>query len=127
MYYNNILEIIGNTPMVRINKLVDSNSATILAKLEMYNPSGSIKDRIAKYMIENAEKKGILKSDSIIVEPTTGNTGISLSMVATIKGYKIIAVMPEGMSKEREIMIKSYGAEILFAKNGGKTDIESYD
>lgn len=124
MYYNNILEIIGNTPMVRINKLVDSNSATILAKLEMYNPSGSIKDRIAKYMIENAEKKGILKSDSIIVEPTTGNTGISLSMVATIKGYKIIAVMPEGMSKEREIMIKSYGAEILFAKNGGKTDID---
>jgi cysteine synthase A len=124
MYYNNVLEIIGNTPMVRINKLVDSNSATILAKLEMYNPSGSIKDRIAKYMIENAEKKGILKSDSIIVEPTTGNTGISLSMVATIKGYKIIAVMPEGMSKEREIMIKSYGAEILFAKNGGKTDID---
>ncbi len=124
MYYNNILEIIGNTPIVKINRLVDKNSAVVLAKLEMLNPSGSIKDRIAKYMVEDAEKTGILKSDSIIVEPTTGNTGISLSMVSTTKGYRMIAIMPEGMSKEREIMIKAYGAEILFAKNGGKTDIK---
>ncbi|MCX6821603.1 MAG: cysteine synthase A [Candidatus Aenigmarchaeota archaeon] len=123
MYYNNILETIGNTPVVKINRLVDENSATVLAKLEMFNPSGSIKDRIAKYMIEQAEKRRNLKPDSIIVEPTTGNTGISLSMVSTIKGYRMIAVMPEGMSKEREIMIKAYGAEILFAKNGGRTDI----
>jgi cysteine synthase A len=123
MYYNNILEIIGNTPIVKINKLTDENGATVLAKLEMLNPSGSIKDRIAKYMIENAEKTGSLKSDSIIVEPTTGNTGIALAMVATVKGYRMIAVMPEGMSKEREMMIKSYGAKILFAKNRGKTDI----
>jgi cysteine synthase A len=124
MYYNNILEIIGNTPMVKINKLTDENSATVLAKLEMFNPSGSIKDRIAKYMVENAENTGILKSDSIIVEPTTGNTGISLAMVAAIKNYRMIAVMPEGMSKEREMMIKAYDAEVLFVKNKGKTDID---
>ena len=123
MYYNNILEIIGNTPMVKINKLTDKDSATVLAKLEMLNPSGSTKDRIAKYMIENAEKRESLKPDSIIVEPTTGNTGISLAMISTIKGYKMIAVMPEGMSKEREMMIGAYGSEILFAKNGGKVDI----
>jgi cysteine synthase A len=123
MYYNNVLEIIGNTPMVKINKLTDKDSATVLAKLEMLNPSGSTKDRIAKYMIENAEKRESLKPDSIIVEPTTGNTGISLAMISTIKGYKMIAVMPEGMSKEREMMIGAYGSEILFAKNGGKVDI----
>jgi len=109
--------------MVKINKLTDKDSATVLAKLEMLNPSGSTKDRIAKYMIENAEKRESLKPDSIIVEPTTGNTGISLAMISTIKGYKMIAVMPEGMSKEREMMIGAYGSEILFAKNGGKVDI----
>jgi cysteine synthase A len=123
MYYNNVLEIIGNTPMVKINKLTDKDSATVLAKLEMLNPSGSTKDRIAKYMIENAEKRESLKPDSIIVEPTTGNTGISLAMVSTVKDYRMIAVMPEGMSKEREMMIRAYGSEILFAKNGGKVDI----
>jgi cysteine synthase A len=123
MYYNNVLEIIGNTPMVKINKLTDKDSATVLAKLEMLNPSGSTKDRIAKYMIENAEKRESLKPDSIIVEPTTGNTGISLAMVSTVKDYRMIAVMPEGMSKEREMMIRAYGAEILFVTNGGKVDI----
>ncbi|MDI6825614.1 MAG: cysteine synthase A [Candidatus Aenigmarchaeota archaeon] len=124
MYYNNVLEMIGNTPMVKINKLTDKNSATVLAKLEMFNSSGSVKDRIAKYMIEEAEKRGILKSDSIIVEPTTGNTGIALAMVAAIKGYKMIAVMPKGMSKERERMIKAYGADILFTPNGGEVDVK---
>jgi len=124
MYYNNILEIIGNTPMVKINKLTEKNDATILAKLEMLNPSGSIKDRIAKYMIEKAEKRGSLKSDSIIVEPTTGNTGIALAMVATIKGYRMVAVMPEGMSKERETMIKAFGADVLIAPDNGKTDVK---
>lgn len=124
MYYNNVLEIIGNTPMIKINKLTEKDDATVLAKLEMLNPSGSIKDRIAKYMIEKAEKRGSLKSDSIIVEPTSGNTGIALAMVATIKGYKMIAVMPEGMSEEREMMIKAYGADVLFTPNGGEADVK---
>ena len=123
MYHNNVLEIIGNTPIVKINKLTGSNDATVLTKLEMLNPSGSIKDRIAKYMIEKAEKRENLKSNSTIVEPTTGNTGISLAMVSTIKGYKMIAVMPEGMSKEREMMIKAYGANILLIPNGGEVDV----
>jgi len=122
MYYNNVLEIIGNTPMVKINKLTNENDATVLAKLEMLNPSGSVKDRIAKYMIENAEKRGSLKPDSIIVEPTTGNTGIALAMVSTVKDYKMIAVMPEGMSKEREKMIKAFGADVLFTPNSGEAD-----
>ena len=124
MYYDNVLEIIGNTPMVKINKLTEKNDATVLTKLEMFNPSGSIKDRIAKYMIDRAEKRGSLKSDSIIVEPTSGNTGIALAMVATIKGYKMIAVMPEGMSKEREMMIKAYGADVLIAPNSGEVDVK---
>jgi len=124
MYYNNVLEIIGNTPMVRINKLTEKGDATVLTKLEMLNPSGSIKDRIAKYMIEKAEKKGSLKSDSIIVEPTTGNTGIALAMLATIKDYKMIAVMPEGMSEEREMMIQAFGADVLLIPNGGEVDVK---
>ena len=109
--------------MVKINKLTEEKDATVLAKLEMLNPSGSIKDRIAKYMIERAEKRGILKSNSIIIEPTTGNTGISLAMIATIKGYKMIAIMPEGMSKEREMMIKTFGANVFFISNDGEVDI----
>jgi len=123
MYYNNILEIIGNTPIVKINKLIGNNHAKILAKLEMLNPSGSIKDRIAKYMIEEAEKRGKLKPNSIIVEPTTGNTGIALAMVSAIKGYKMIAIMPEGMSKEKSKMIKAYGANVLITSNNSGTDV----
>jgi len=123
MYYNNVLEIIGNTPIVKINKLTGKHDATVLAKLEMLNPSGSIKDRIAKYMIERAEERGILKSDSIIVEPTTGNTGISLAMVSMIKGYKMIAIMPGGMSEEREMMIKAFGADVSSIPNGGEVDV----
>ena len=122
MYYNNVLEIIGNTPMVKINQLTNESDATVLAKLEMLNPRGSVKDRIAKYMIENAEKRGSLKPDSIIVEPTTGNTGIALAMVSTVKNYKMIAVMPEGMSEEREKMIKAFGADVLFTPNSGEAD-----
>ena len=123
VYYNNILEIISNTPIVKINKLTGKNDATVLAKLEMFNPSGSIKDRIAKYMIENAEKKGKLKPDSIIVEPTTGNTGISLAMISSVKGYKMIAIMPEGMSEEKPKMIKAYGADVIITSNNSGTDV----
>ncbi len=110
MKYNNILETIGNTPHVRINKLF-GNTHEVWVKLEKVNPGGSIKDRIALSMIEDAEKKGILKKDSIIVEPTSGNTGIGLALVAAVKGYELILVMPESMSIERRRLMAAYGAK----------------
>ncbi len=110
MKYNNILENIGKTPHIKINKLFGSDHE-VWVKLEKANPGGSIKDRIALSMIEDAEKKGILKKGSIIVEPTSGNTGIGLAMVAAVKGYKIILVMPESMSIERRKLMAAYGAE----------------
>ena len=109
MKYNNILETIGNTPHVRINKLFGNNEVWL--KLEKTNPGGSIKDRIALAMIEDAERKGILKSDSVIVEPTSGNTGIGLAIVAAVKGYELILVMPESMSVERRKLMSAYGAK----------------
>ncbi|HUX93968.1 MAG TPA: cysteine synthase A [Ignavibacteriaceae bacterium] len=110
MKYNNVLEAIGNTPHIRINKLFgDKNNVWV--KLEKANPGGSIKDRIALSMVEDAEKKGILKKDSVIVEPTSGNTGIGLAMVAAVKGYEIILVMPDSMSIERRKLMSAYGAK----------------
>jgi cysteine synthase A len=111
---DNVLELIGSTPIVKLNKTTKGIKATVLAKLEFLNPSGSIKDRIAKHMIESAERKGILKPDSVIAVATTGNTGIAFAMVAAIKGYKTIVVMPNEMSGERKKMISAYGAEIVF-------------
>lgn len=110
MKANNIIDTIGNTPHVRINKLFN-NKAEVWYKLERVNPGGSIKDRIALSMIEDAEEKGILNKDSLIVEPTSGNTGIGLAMVAAVKGYKIILVMPESMSIERRKLMAAYGAK----------------
>jgi cysteine synthase A len=110
MKVNNILDTIGNTPHLRINKLFPAGYE-IWIKLERSNPGGSIKDRIALAMIEDAEKKGILKKGSIIVEPTSGNTGIGLAMVAAVKGYKLVLVMPESMSVERRKIMAAYGAE----------------
>jgi cysteine synthase A len=110
MKYNSILETIGNTPHLKINNLFDKKYE-IWVKLERANPGGSIKDRIALAMIEDAEKKGILKKDSIIVEPTSGNTGIGLAMVAAVKKYKLILVMPESFSVERRKIMSAYGAE----------------
>ena len=110
MKANNILETIGNTPHVRINNLYPKDYDVWL-KLERSNPAGSIKDRIALSMVEDAEKKGILKKDSILVEPTSGNTGIGLAMVATVKKYKLILVMPESMSIERRKIMAAFGAE----------------
>lgn len=110
MKYNNILESIGNTPHVRINRLFGSDHE-VWVKLERANPGGSIKDRIGLSMIEDAEKKGILKKGSVIVEPTSGNTGIGLAMVAAVKGYEIILVMPESMSVERRKLMSAYGAK----------------
>jgi cysteine synthase A len=109
MKYNNILETIGKTPHLKINRLFGSDNE-VWTKLERANPGGSIKDRIALSMIEDAEKKGILKKDTIIVEPTSGNTGIGLAIVAAVKGYKLILVMPESMSVERRKLMSAYGA-----------------
>lgn len=109
MKANNILETIGNTPHLRINRLF-GNAHEVWIKLEKANPGGSIKDRIALSMIEDAEQKGLLKPGSVIIEPTSGNTGIGLAMVASVKGYKLILVMPESMSIERRRLMKAYGA-----------------
>jgi cysteine synthase A len=109
MKINNILESIGNTPHLRINQLYPKDYE-VWVKLERINPGGSIKDRIALAMVEDAEKKGILKNDSVIIEPTSGNTGIGLAMVAAVKGYKLILVMPESFSIERRKLMAAYGA-----------------
>ena len=109
---NNILELVGKTPFVRINKL-NKTDAEILAKLEFFNPSGSVKDRAALAMIEDAEKKGVLKAGGLIIEPTSGNTGIGLAYVARELGVKCVIVMPESMSMERRQMIAKYGAELV--------------
>ena len=125
MKANNILETIGNTPHVRINKLFGS-SHKVWIKLERNNPGNSIKDRVALAMVEDAEKKGILKSDSVIIEPTSGNTGIGLALVAAVKGYKLILVMPDSMSIERRKLISVYGAKLVLTprEKGMKGAIE---
>ena len=109
----NILELIGNTPMVRLHCLTDASMATVIAKVESFNPGGSVKDRICLAMIEDAESKGLLKPGATIVEPTSGNTGIGLAMIGAVKGYKVILTMPEVMSVERLYILKSYGAEVI--------------
>jgi len=110
---NNITELIGHTPLVRLNRIADKNMASILAKLEYFNPGGSVKDRICLEMIEDAERKGMLKKGSTIIEPTSGNTGIGLAMISAVKGYNCILVMSESMSLERMYILKAYGAKII--------------
>lgn len=112
MACKNVLELIGHTPEVKINRLF-GEKANVFIKLERLNPGGSIKDRIALAMIEDAEAKGILKKDTVIVEPTSGNTGVGLALVAAVKGYKLIVVMPESMSIERRRLVAAYGAEVV--------------
>lgn len=113
MYYNNILEVIGNTPLVKINKLNPNTRVLMLAKLEFMNPGGSIKDRIGKYMLDRAEKEGKLKKRGTIIEPTSGNTGVGLAMVAALRGYKQIYVMPDKMSEEKRNLLRAYGARVV--------------
>ncbi len=110
---NSITELVGNTPLVRINRMAGDAKAQLVAKLEYFNPAGSVKDRIGLSMIEAAEREGKLKPDSIILEPTSGNTGIALAFVAAAKGYRCVLVMPETMSQERRMLLKAYGAELI--------------
>ncbi len=122
MLYENILKTVGNTPLVRINKLNPNKNVELYVKLERFNPGGSVKDRIGLQMIEAAEKSGELTKDKIILEPTSGNTGIGIAMVATVKGYKTLFVMSEGVSIERRKILKAFGANILLTDPKKGTD-----
>ena len=119
MIYNNILEAIGNTPLIRLNRMTDENSAEILVKFEGLNVGGSIKTRPAYNMILDAEKKGLINKNTIIVEPTSGNQGIGLSLVGAVRGYRTIIIMPDSVSMERRALVSHYGAEVRLVHDNG--------
>ena len=119
MIYNNILEAMGHTPMIRLNHMVDDDSAQVLVKFEGLNVGGSIKTRTAFYMIKQAEKEGRIHKDTIIVEPTSGNQGIGLALVGAVKGYKTVIIMPDSVSEERRKLVRHYGAEVIVVHDAG--------
>ena len=119
MIYNTILDAIGNTPIIKLNKITDDDSADILVKFEGLNVGGSIKTRTALNMIEDAEKRGLLSPDTIIVEPTSGNQGIGLSLVGAVKGYRVKIIMPDSVSEERRKLVEQYGAEVILVHDNG--------
>lgn len=119
MIYNNVLEAVGHTPMIRLNRMVDEDCAEILVKFEAVNVGGSIKTRTALNMIMDAEEKGIIKEDTIIVEPTSGNQGIGLALVGAVRGYKTVIIMPDSVSEERRKLVKQYGADIRVVHDEG--------
>lgn len=119
MIYNNVLECVGHTPMVRLNRMGGENSAEILVKFEGLNVGGSIKTRTALQMINEAEKQGLIKEDTIIVEPTSGNQGIGLALIGAVKGYKTIIIMPDSVSEERRKLVSHYGAEVILIHDAG--------
>ena len=110
---NSVLDLIGNTPLVKLNKVTSESVATIVGKLEYFNPCGSVKDRAGKAMLEEAEKSGKIDKDTVIIEPTSGNTGIALAFVGAVKGYKVVLTMPDSMTLERRSLLKALGAEII--------------
>ncbi len=116
MLYANIIEAIGNTPLVELPRMTPNPNVKIYAKLEGQNPSGSVKDRCARYMIEEAERSGALTHDRMILEPTSGNTGIALAMIGRVKGYQVMVVIPESVSEERSQLLRAYGAEVVFSE-----------
>lgn len=119
MIYNTILDAIGNTPIIRLNNMTDSDSAEILVKFEGLNVGGSIKTRTALNMIEDAERRGLLNKDTVIVEPTSGNQGIGLALVGAVKGYKVKIIMPDSVSEERRLLVRHYGAEVILVHDAG--------
>ncbi|MFX1448869.1 MAG: PLP-dependent cysteine synthase family protein, partial [Promethearchaeota archaeon] len=118
-YYNSIIDTIGKTPLVKLNRITENIKPNIYVKLESFNPGGSVKDRIAMNMIVKAEEEGIIDKDTIIVEPTSGNTGIGLALVCAVKGYKLILTMPESVSIERRQILQAYGAEVILTEKEG--------
>ena len=119
MISNNILEVIGHTPLIRLNRMVDEDSAEILVKFEGLNVGGSIKTRTAYNMIITAEQQGLINKDTIIVEPTSGNQGIGLALIGAVKGYKTIIIMPDSVSEERRMLVRHYGAEVVLVHDAG--------